>query len=109
MSFRCDHCNYTFALSDELKKHLKFHLAGKIVSKNKSIALPTLKVPIGLHKKTIKCPQCREILTDENALTKHIQTIHSDKEHACLVCGKDYITASRLKVATFYINFYLTK
>lgn len=123
--FRCNRCNKTFVLSKHLQNHQP--LCKQNARQIPSIRVQSLKKPPETVRSLIErmklnrskhgngSPQPLEktstpaliithsnsVSTNENrhpALAERIRTMQKKGEHKCLVCGKEYETASGLQV-----------
>ena len=60
------------------------------------------KVDIGDLKqsqnKTLKCPHCPKIITNEILFQKHVKNHHIERKHKCPLCLKNFSASDKLKM-----------
>jgi KRAB domain-containing zinc finger protein len=82
--FKCDRCNFSSDLFNNLKRHKKFH--------------ERQDRKLNWNPKAVKCPQCPSVVF-KKALKKHIQTLHQKKfQVICDFCGKLFANKYNLSV-----------
>ena len=98
--YRCDPCNKTFTVGEELKRHIqKIHekkdlsakcdLCGKVLASKSSLYTHMKNVHEKVKKHT--CEKCGFQVPDKHQLRHHIQQVHEKQRNIqCDQCGKEF-------------------
>ncbi|KYM98152.1 hypothetical protein ALC62_11143 [Cyphomyrmex costatus] len=103
----CSLCNRFFPTVESYKKHTQLHQTNSAISqKLPSSELMVAKIPERIREikrdeqyyenvKSLTCPTCGKICTQQSALSNHMRT-HEPKKHKCDICGRSFGLLIRL-------------
>ena len=80
---KCDQCSKSFAVPENMKKHIKYNLCG-----DNPLPIPKLI-----------CDDCGKSFTSSGHLKVHVKNIHEGhKDYKCESCGKSFFEGRKLKL-----------
>ncbi|KAG5307757.1 ZN845 protein, partial [Pseudoatta argentina] len=95
----CSLCNRFFPTVESYQKHVQLHQTNSAISqKLPSSEFMITKIPERIREikrdeqcceRSLKCPTCGKICTQQSALSNHMRT-HEPKKHKCDICGRSF-------------------